>query len=125
MFWHAYQIFPIDSRWDHLPTFYSVKRECQHRDMEALINPSNADPGRLTTESLRKAYQQAQQEALKVGWEGDFRHEAAVFWLPVEEAFLCGFVWKQENNGATFVLSPIALPHLERDCVLSSSGQYL
>ena len=35
-------------------------------------------------------------------------------WLPVWDTyeFSFGFVLKQDNNGTTFVVSPVPLPHL-------------
>jgi hypothetical protein len=51
--------------------------------------------------------------ATENGWEGDFRGSAYVFWIPDEHNMRYGFVWKQDNNGTTFVVSPVPLPHLK------------
>ena len=49
------------------------------------------------------------------GWEGDVRDGTGiyVFAVPGEESDTeVGFVFKQDNNGTTFVISPVELPHL-------------
>lgn len=48
------------------------------------------------------------------GWEGDVRDdELYVFALPSDSCETkIGFIWKQENNGSTFVASPYPLPWL-------------
>lgn len=52
--------------------------------------------------------------ARKLGWEGDVRgKDCAKFLIPDEMGFAEGFIWKQDNNGTCFVISPIPLPHLE------------
>ena len=68
--------------------------------------------------SLRKFlenFDSARKLARVRGWEGDYRagNEPRVFWLPAESEFLYGFVWKQDNNGTIFVVSPRPLPWLD------------
>ncbi len=46
-------------------------------------------------------------------WDGDIYEGVFVFSIPDEIACKIGFIWKQKNNGHTFVLSPVLLPHLE------------
>ncbi len=58
----------------------------------------------------------AQIIAGEEGWEGDFRGEPRVLWLPDENCFRHAFVWKQDNNGMTFVVSPHRLPWLKPSC---------
>src|SRR5690606_19610594 len=91
--WIAYQVMPIDFRWDHLSTFSEVLAQCQQRDTRALIDPG-AHPFRVTSDALREAFDHAQTAARSAGWDGDFRHEAVVFWIPCNEEFKFGFVWK-------------------------------
>lgn len=47
-------------------------------------------------------------------WEGDVTEGPFIFSLPDPHRSIMeiGFVWKQENNGTTFVLSPFQLPWL-------------
>ena len=47
-------------------------------------------------------------------WEGDVRGEVYVFTIPDENEMSLGIVWKQDNNGDTFVISDVILPHLDR-----------
>lgn len=58
----------------------------------------------------------AKQAAEDLGWEGDVRgDECARFFVPAVDSsgFAECFVWKQDNNGTTFVAASCALPHLE------------
>lgn len=59
-------------------------------------------------------------------WEGDIRHHesddpsisyesnAYIFSIPNPylNTCVCGMIWKQDNNGTTFICSPVELPHL-------------
>lgn len=48
-------------------------------------------------------------------WEGDIRNkEIYVFAVPDEMETSIGLVWKQDNNGTTFIISPVELPHLQK-----------
>ena len=53
--------------------------------------------------------------ASKVGWEGDFRDDPEIFWIPDPHSgnWMYGFAWKQNNNGTCFIASPVDLPHLK------------
>lgn len=44
-------------------------------------------------------------------WEGDFREGPFVFHVPSpgDSGMAAGFAWKQDNNGATFLCSPVSL----------------
>lgn len=46
------------------------------------------------------------------GWEGDVREGPFVFSVPAESDMQWGLALKQDNNGTTFVASPVAMPHL-------------
>lgn len=49
------------------------------------------------------------------GWEGDFTEVPRVMVLPPDNGgcdFSFAFVWKQSNNGTTFIASEIELPQL-------------
>lgn len=59
------------------------------------------------------------KEDMKVAdiyWEGDIRGDAYAFFLPYRGHTISGFVWKQDNNGSTFVWSPVALSYLDTQC---------
>lgn len=109
MNWHVYCIPPIDFGWKHLKTI-----------QEALSSLATAEyeeqQGEIDSREIREfidKWEAAKEAAKNKGWEGDFRHEPCVFWLPFDTGFIYGFVFKQDNNGTTFVISPEPLPWLE------------
>jgi hypothetical protein len=103
MGWRAYQFSPIDFGWEHLKTvaetisFLSQNNESFDSDISALL--SN--------------WALAKELAKKKGWEGDFREEPRVFWFPSEYEMIYGFVFKQDSNGSTFIVSPVEFPFLK------------
>jgi hypothetical protein len=64
-------------------------------------------------------WKEVQRLAKGLGWEGDVREGPFVTVLPREPGdYWPGYVlvaWKQDNNGTTFLASPIHLPWLETD----------
>lgn len=48
-----------------------------------------------------------------LSWEMTFRRDPIMFSIPCEGKFEVGFVIKQDNNGITYVASPVPLPHLK------------
>lgn len=102
---HVYEIAPIDFSWMHLKTVEQTLKELPSRDSESWEGPCR--------EEFEDAWRDAQDSAGEAGWDGDFSRPPVVFWLPVESEFEFGFVIKQNSNGATFVMSPRPLPHLE------------
>jgi len=107
-----YQIGPIDWGWANLKTVEETALELGAHDVRERFSPEPtlACP---TLEHFMGRWSDAQELASQRGWEGDFRNDPAVFWIPHETDFKCGFVFKQDNNGTTFVLSPIEMKHLE------------
>jgi hypothetical protein len=63
------------------------------------------------------AWIKAQALARRLGWEGDCREGPYVTVIPGNGGGPCPFIiaWKQDNNGTTFVASPVALPWLDAD----------
>ena len=111
MSWHVYDLIPIDFGWEHvksvketLSAIASSHEEFNHPDG---LNTANA-------KLFLEAWESAKVAASERGWEGDFRQDPAVFWLPSGHDFDYGFVFKQDNNGITFVVSPHALPWLDQ-----------
>lgn len=109
MKWTVYEILPIDFGWENLKsvkaTFHALAEG--HDEFE--------HPDGINTDEVRgflTAWESAKQAAKQHGWEGDFRNDPSVFWLPAEHSFEFGFVIKQDNNGTTFVVSPRPLPWL-------------
>jgi hypothetical protein len=104
---HVYEILPIDFGWEHCPTvenyFASLAKEVFH---------GYAPSDELT--KFKDDFERAQKLARQKGWGGDFRGDPHVFMVPVELEFTYAFAWKQDNNGTTFIVSPVELPHLKQ-----------
>jgi hypothetical protein len=102
MKWYFYEMSPIDQLWEMLSTPEETAKK--------LIDSSDNGPeGGISCRAVLfiKDYNNALDEFKKKGWEGDFRGESTrVFWLPEDIDFVYAFVWKQDNNGSTFVVSP-------------------
>jgi hypothetical protein len=114
MKWIAYAVNPIDFHWEHLQTVQTVAAKLAEGEADEVVTGEHGASGGLVSGFL-SALDTAKELARKKGWEGDFRpgHEPRVFWLPGENEFHYAFVWKQENNGDTFIVSPLALPWVE------------
>jgi hypothetical protein len=54
--------------------------------------------------------------ASALGWEGDVVGCIRTFFVPVDDGFRQGYVWKQHNNGTSFVASPVRFEHLDNSC---------
>lgn len=59
-------------------------------------------------------WERAQAGAKKLGWEGDCRQGPYVIPLPEGDDAGWNFIigWKQDNNGTSYIASPVELPHL-------------
>lgn len=113
--WHVYETFPIDFDWGHLPSVDDVAQKLG--GIEAIMRAAgdeNYIEG-TSLDSFLDAWENAKAAARDHGWEGDFRAGPVVMWIPEKErgGFRPGFVFKQDNNGSTFVISPVELPHLQ------------
>lgn len=103
---YIYEIPPIDHLWECLPTtagyLQTVRDKIGLREWFQLRDE-------IKSFSLRSS-----DIAIKAGWEGDFREGCSprVFFLPGDTCFEIGLVWKQDNNGTTFVASPRRLDYL-------------
>jgi hypothetical protein len=106
MSWYAYHISPIDMGWEYLPTVGDFVAKIK-KDVPQFYSQEYLD--RIVTD-----FEKAQELAEETGWEGDFRHDPCVFFLPGDVYLNYGFVWKQDNNGNTFVVSPRPLFWLEQ-----------
>ena len=114
MNWFVYQLDPIDFNWEHLPTVESVAISLASQEAKTFIHYGNADStAGVTYREFTALWASAKDAAGSKGWDGDFRVAPSVLWIPVEDSFSPGFVFKQDNNGTTFVVSPAPLPHLE------------
>ena len=65
---------------------------------------------------LRTVEQAKKDMKEQTAWEGDIRgNKIYVFFLPFPSTALFGLAWKQENNGTTFVWSPVELAYLKEE----------
>ncbi len=105
---------PIDLNWDYMDSVFDFAKKIELKDNQVnaifFIN--------VFTQLINKLSKQDYlAESGCVFWEGDFRFTPKVFMLPCvgTDSFLCGFAFKQNNNGTTFICSPMPLPHLEKN----------
>jgi hypothetical protein len=116
--WFVYELPPIDFWWEFLPTVADVAvGMASGGAREAVTEHSSTFRGVVdlnSTVTFVRNFREAQDLAGRHGWEGDFSMPARVLWLPEENSpvFSHAFVWKQDNNGTTYVVSPHPLPWL-------------
>lgn len=112
MSYFTYQVAPIDWGWEQLRTVEDTARALADVDVRERLSGEAiyiADP---SLDTFLARWDAAKDSARRSGWEGDFRQGPYVFWVPTEDGMQFGFVFKQDNNGTTFVVSPVELPHL-------------
>jgi len=108
---YIYRVAPIDYGWHLLKTVQETLAEIVDSPQDVPFGPDEGlDPSRVS-EFLQK-WEQAKSAAFEIGWEGDFLQGPNVFWVPTEDGLECGFVFKQSNNGTTYIVSPVELPWL-------------
>ncbi|UYV14449.1 hypothetical protein [Porphyrobacter sp. ULC335] len=107
----AYYITPIDFGWEYLPSVHEFANRMAKLDVE--IKLARQPYGEARLDKFLADFAKAQELADEVGWEGDFRGDPCVFCLPIENEIVYGFVWKQENNGDTLVITPEPMPWLD------------
>lgn len=116
MSWHVYEVQPIDYGWHHLTTVRETLGmlgvPCEGSDPREGVDSSAAL-------AFLQGWESAKDAAVAAGWEGHFRLEPRVFWLPAALSMVHGFVFKQDHNGRTFVVSPLPLAYLESARVAS------
>lgn len=110
MILHGYQFFVIDHLWELTPTVDQFFKNL----VDLYPSKGNLDEfqGMLSDAAVKWKY--AQRLADELGWEGDFVGEPRVFCLPnpTSMSMEYGFVFKQYNNGMTYVISPIYLNYI-------------
>lgn len=115
---HGYRISPIDFGFRYL------RRLEEFRDLARLEDLAQYEGlgqyqgftstfSRATLERFDLNFEAAKRMAADLLWEGDFREGPFVMPVLVELEVGYAFVWKQENNGSTFVISPVPLPYLD------------
>ncbi|MFM0058568.1 hypothetical protein PQR64_23380 [Paraburkholderia phytofirmans] len=112
--WHAYSLAPIDFGFDNLKTVEQTAAELGANAARATaLEAPEFDRPDVT--AFLAAWASAKDAAREEGWYGDFRQPPVVFWMPIDGEFVYGFVIKQDTNGTTFVVSPVALPWLPKN----------
>ena len=113
MTWHVYEVSPIDFNWEYLPTVESTAGALASEEARMRVSQPTAAAPHIDCDEFLFMWNTAQDEALSKGWEGDHRVDPVVMWVACVDAFRPGFVIKQDNNGTTYVVSPVPLRHLE------------
>ncbi|WP_349929213.1 hypothetical protein ABJ384_04965 [Acinetobacter sp. A1-4-2] len=110
MILHGYQFFVIDHLWELAPTVDQFFKSL----VDIYPPKSNFDEFQDMLSIATAKWKYAQQLADELGWEGDFVGEPRVFCLPDPKGMTIdyGFVFKQYNNGMTYVISPIYLDYI-------------
>jgi len=108
---HVYHIAPIDIGWDLLPTVEEIAVKLAKEEAEAAVDDRAEE---YSATGFLADFREAQDLAKEAGWEGDYRGSSRprVLFIPNDTYFTFGFVWKQDNNGSTFVISSAPMPHL-------------
>lgn len=108
----AYHIAPIDFGWESLKTVAGTVRKLSALKVEFAINDINEAAKVQDADRFLADWEAAKQMAREKGWDGDFRQDPVVFWIPFNDGFRYGFVFKQNTKGTTFVITPVAMPWL-------------
>jgi len=104
--WHCYDISPIDFNWEYLPTVKDTLCSLIQTPMQwetACGEDVNEDWAASFVDSWKFAKETARQ---RLHWDEEFNGHPRVIWIPDDNAFGFGFVFKQGNNGNTYVFSP-------------------
>lgn len=109
---HVYALPPLDFGWEDLIPIDRYLERLQAEE-EAVSNQGWQRKGPTQVEQFNQFLENGKAAARRVGWEGDFRDDPHVGFLPRYDSLLPYVVWKQDNNGTTFVVSPVPLPYLE------------
>jgi hypothetical protein len=110
--WHTYEVSPIDIGWENLKTVCETAAVLLERSVGA-TQANDIDDSDL--QAFLRSWESAKVAASQSGWERDFRNQPVVMWIPNDTEFNFGFVLKQDNNGTTYVVSPVEMPWLEPD----------
>lgn len=112
MILYGYKFFVIDHGWEHLVKVDEFLKQLVDNNFS--FDNKDIELFEEYTLQVTKSFKQAKLLATKLGWEGDFICGPSVFFMPDPDRnnMSYGFVFKQYNNGETFVISPIQLEHL-------------
>ncbi len=117
--WHVYVLPPIDFGWNMLLTVEDALSIIAKDEEESDMAEYGWDLS-YTKSQFNKDWDSAVSLAKKYGMSSEIRGEPSVFWLPGNISFEYGFVFKEENNGTTYVVSPVGLSWLDSISMVSS-----
>lgn len=109
MYWSHYVINQIDFSWDCLLTVAETAERIAKQEARAKLLDRFAAVDNL--DAFIDLYDGAKQEAAAAGWS-DSGVQPVVFWIPIEDDVSPGFAFRQAD-GKAYILSPLALPHLD------------
>lgn len=118
---YVYPMNPVDFGWENFRTVEeTLARLCD--DIKKVMTErenyySHVFSGPIEElDAFVSLYNMSLIAARKAGWEGDMREDAVV--VPIIEDPECsyGFMWKQDNNGTTFVILPREDMRLNKAC---------
>lgn len=118
---YVYECSPIDfwHGWHPLRTLMVRGGDEYDWAMEGLPSPGEVDA----------TWKLAQTMARILGWEGDVR--SGPYWIPLPwDTGVWDFAigWKQDNNGTTFIASPVQFTWLHRDMasrIINDKGEVI
>ncbi len=114
---YVYIVAPID-RFDGMMTAKEAAENAERRSGTCFQVDKNEGYSTLTTLAgrvlahLGDLFEMAKEASRTLGWEGDVREGPYFFTVPVEGGSAFGVVWKQDNNGTSFIGSPVPLDYL-------------
>lgn len=107
---YVYSIDPID----YWPGWY------QEADYLKSVQEYDEIPGASFADEYHALKKRALAAADSAGWEGDIREGPFVAGLPSTGGEVQVLIaWKQDNNGTTFIVSPVPLEHLKADAFVA------
>jgi hypothetical protein len=113
MAWFTYGMEPVDSGWQRLRTVVDCADDIGKDERSNLPAGTGYMHYGYRRQEFLRAFESALEAAREAGYDGEPRQPPVVFWLPVGDTFEPGFIIKQDNDGYTFVMSPVPMPHLD------------
>lgn len=112
MNWYVYELGPIDFHWPHMKTVDETAKELGAISAAIRVSghPEDADGLNVGINEFIERWEDASGPVFSK--PDELRCPPVVFWVPYEDRFEYGFVIKLDNNGTTYVVSPVELPHL-------------
>lgn len=112
--WHVYEFSPIDHGWETMKTVQEMIATIANTPSDEPAWDSS-DANTIDVASFLTYWESAKAFARSCGWEGDFVVTPRVFSIPRPDGvqFDIGFAFKQDNNGSSFLVSPVPLNFYE------------